>query len=174
MKYGVTALSRSMRYHDGPICFAHSILARRSYYGREKLLSFILDVLEGALTPLGQKRESAGDRNGARMENTILLKRSRRLDCHVSRSGSQSARGVVASPLTGEEQKVIIVPFRVRRRPASERGSPICPLQWPCDFCGFSCRYAFCRERHGIRARPVVRSGASTNPLPPYFAIFSP
>lgn len=58
MKYGVTALSRSMRYHDGPICFAHSILARRSYYGREKLLSFILDVLEGALTPLGQKRES--------------------------------------------------------------------------------------------------------------------
>jgi len=41
-----------------PSAPAHFISARRSYYGREKLLSFMLAVLEGALTPLGQKRES--------------------------------------------------------------------------------------------------------------------
>jgi hypothetical protein len=38
MKKCVTAQSRSMRYHDDPVCSAHFILARRSYYGRETLL----------------------------------------------------------------------------------------------------------------------------------------
>ena len=81
MKYGVTALSRSMRYHDGPICFAHSILARRSYYGREKLLSFILDVLEGALTPLGQNVAASPDAlNSMTRRVAHALRRQRELE----------------------------------------------------------------------------------------------